>query len=177
MCPPPALERTDGGSGVGVGGCSPHARCAGRTVPSLCEPCRGGGWAALVLPVRSAHAVELYGPSRGLRVENAPVSRPCSMAVTGSIKLTYTKNPSRPSSLKIFPMELNTPLWRTQGTRGHRAPVRSPYPGGEHSPPPLLRAIRSWPGQGGDILCHQAEPKWRRPQPLFGGEGRIDTVH
>ena len=51
-----------------MGGWSPHARCAGRTVPLLGEPWRGGGWAALVLPVRSARAVELYGPSRGAAV-------------------------------------------------------------------------------------------------------------
>ena len=58
----------DGGSGVGVGGWSPHTRCAGQTVLLLGEPWRGGGWAALVLPVHSAHAVELYGPSRGVAV-------------------------------------------------------------------------------------------------------------
>lgn len=99
------------------------------------------------------------------------------MTVTGSIKLTYTKNPSRPSSLKIFPMELNTPLWRTRGTQGHQVPARSPHPGRVGSPPPLLRAIRPWLGWGGDILCHRAEAKWRWSQPLFGGEGGIDTVH
>lgn len=86
---------------------------------------------------------------------------PCSVASYGVYKLTYTKNPSSPSSLKIFPMELNTPLWRTQGYNVTRAPWRSPCPGVEQSLPPLLRAIQSWPGWGGGILCHQAEPKCR----------------
>lgn len=34
-------------------------------------------------------------------------------------QLTYTKNPSSPSSLKIFPMELSTPLWRREDRQGH----------------------------------------------------------
>lgn len=44
------------------------------------------------------------GPKGSLLIE------PCPTASFRGYKLTYTKNPSSPSSLKIFPMELSTPL-------------------------------------------------------------------
>lgn len=47
------------------------------------------------------------------------------MAVTGD-KLTYTKNPSSPSSLKIFPMELSTPLWGQDRDKVTWSPSRRP---------------------------------------------------
>lgn len=43
-------------------------------------------------------------------VENTLVSRATPRGQLRVQKLTYTKNPSSPSSLKIFPMELSTPL-------------------------------------------------------------------
>lgn len=85
------------------------------------------------------------------------------MTVTGSIKLTYTKNPSRPSSLKIFPMELNTPLWRTRGTQGHQVPARSPPPGSGGEPPTPAQSHPALAGMG-------------RGHPLSPGRSQVEMV-
>lgn len=88
------------------------------------------------------------------------------MASYEGYKLTYTKNPSSPSSLKIFPMELSTPLRRKQDRdRGHpQKPTRTP--------PPLLRAIQSWPGWAGETPSYRQNPSGEDfRELLFGGEG------
>lgn len=74
------------------------------------------------------------------------------MAVTAN-KLTYTKNPSSPSSLKIFPIELSTPLGRQDG-EGH----------------PVEATIQPYSDQQvltGRGVCYQEDPMGRKKE-LWG---------